>query len=218
MTIHTFHGFLGQPQDFSFIENSKPYDFNSLCSQNKDDLLKSILEQTSVGDSLVGYSFGGRFAMQLFLLDPRRFKKVIIISSHCGLQEKSAKMQRVLFDQKCADKLRELSEEDFLKGWNSQELFSKDAPIQKFPSDNKNTLARFFTEYGLSTQDYLVDELLNHKDKLVFLYGAEDIKYSVYGKDFIKNKGFETYILTGAGHRLHKTHQDQILKVVNRYA
>jgi pimeloyl-ACP methyl ester carboxylesterase len=218
MTIHAFHGFLGNTQDFAYIQNARTYDFNTLCEQNKDDLLNSMLEKTIAGDNLVGYSFGGRFAMQLFLKDPSRFKKVIIISSHCGLKDKSAKMQRVLFDQKCADKLRELSEEEFLNGWNSQEVFANDTAIERFPTKNKNILARFFTEYGLSTQDYLIDDLLEFKDKLVFLYGANDSKYSVYGRENIKSMGFETYIITGAGHRLHKTHGDQVLKVVNRYA
>jgi len=216
--IHCFHGFLGNQLDFKPFHNTQSYDLYELCEKPREELINELAQSIPANDTLLGYSFGGRLALQVFLKNPDKFKKCIVLSSHCGLKDKSIKMQRVLFEQKCAEKLRELSEEDFLKGWNSQALFSHDPPIDKYPTKNKSILARFFTEYGLSTQEYLIDDLLEHKDKLCFVYGEKDAKYVDYATQNIKPLGFETFIIENAGHRLLKKHTEIIQSIVSKYA
>ena len=215
MKLHCFHGFLGSSRDFATFQNTVVHDLYRLCEKAKDDTLTILDQEIPAGSMLLGYSFGGRLAMQLFLKNPDKYKKLYVLSAHGGLKDKAAKMQRVLFDQKCADKLRELSEEEFLSGWNSQALFSADEPIQSFPIKDKNVLARFFTEYGLSTQDYLLDELLAHKDKLHFFYGESDSKYVDYAKN-IQNMGFQTSIIKNAGHRLLQSHSVEIRDIMRQ--
>lgn len=217
MSLHCFHGFLGSRSDFSQFSNATIHDLYQLCEKSKDDTLGLLDVEIPAGSILVGYSFGGRLAMQLFLKNPSKYKQCIVISSHCGLKDKAAKMQRVLFDQKCADKLRELEEDEFLKGWNSQALFSYDNPITQFPIKDKNILARFFTEYGLSTQDYLIDDLIQYKDKLHFIYGEKDQKYLEYAQSNIKAMGFKTDILPNVGHRVLQKASGDVLKIVRQY-
>jgi esterase/lipase len=53
--IHVFHGFLGSPGDFEFLENE---------NVRLHDLYQSIPE-THADDTLIGYSMGGRLAMEL---------------------------------------------------------------------------------------------------------------------------------------------------------
>lgn len=215
MKLHCFHGFLGSQKDFSLFQNTIIHDLYHLCEKSKDDVLNLLDAEIAPGSILLGYSFGGRLAMQLFLKNPDKYKKCFILSAHCGLKDKAAKMQRVLFDQKCADKLRELTEAEFLEGWNSQALFSHDQPIEKFPVNDKNVLARFFTEFGLSTQDYLLDELAEYKDKLHFFYGEKDSKYIDYAKN-IQAMGFHTTLLENAGHRLLQSHSEQVRDIMRQ--
>lgn len=212
--LHCFHGFLGSRSDFNHFQDAKTYDLYTLCEKSKDDLVEELAQTIPAGDSLLGYSFGGRLALQVFMKNPDKFKQCIVLSAHCGLKDKAIKMQRVLFEQKCAEKLRELNEEEFLKGWNSQALFQADPPIEKYPTQNKNILARFFTEYGLSTQDYLLDDLVVYKDKLRFIYGEKDDKYREYALNDIKSRGFHTTIIPSAGHRVLKNHGEAISKLV----
>lgn len=217
MTLHCFHGFLGTRSDFSQFNNAVVHDLYRLCEKSKDDVLGLLGAEIPAGSVLLGYSFGGRLAMQLFLQNPDKYKQCIVISSHCGLKDKAAKMQRVLFDQKCADKLRELEEQEFLNGWNSQALFEFDRPITQFPIKDKNVLARFFTEFGLSTQDYLIDELMDFKDKIHFIYGEKDSKYLDYAQSNIKGMGFKTDILPNLGHRVLQNGSNEVLKIVRQY-
>ena len=214
--LHCFHGFLGSRYDFDSFQKTEIHDLYHLCEKSKDDLINLLDAEIPPGSMLLGYSFGGRLAMQLFLKNPDKYKKCFVISAHCGLKDKAAKMQRVLFDQKCADKLRELSEEEFLKGWNSQDLFKYDQPIEKFPIQDKNVMARFFTEYGLSTQDYLVDDLLEYKDKLHFFYGEKDSKYYDYAKN-LQCMGFSVDIIKDGGHRLLQTNSEKIRDLMRTY-
>lgn len=217
MSIYCFHGFLGSRDDFSHFNGAQKLDLYEICKESKEDVLKN-LEQTIAPDSiLVGYSFGGRLAMQLFVKNPDKYKGCVVISSHCGLKDRAHKMQRVLFDQKCADKVRLLDEKSFLDGWNSQPLFQCDKPIEKYPIQDKNILARFFTEFGLSTQDYLIDDLTVHKDKLHFIYGQDDIKYFEYAKN-IQAMGFKTQIIPNCSHRVLQKNGALVYKIARQYA
>ena len=74
--IHAFHGFLGSPSDLSFLKSE-----NNLVHFH--DLYEEDLSAIHIGpeDTLIGYSMGGRIAMEVAVRHAFNLKKLVIIRS-----------------------------------------------------------------------------------------------------------------------------------------
>lgn len=55
--IHVFHGFLGSPEDFQFL-NGEDVQVHDLYSMNQ-------YPEIGLDDTLIGYSLGGRIALEI---------------------------------------------------------------------------------------------------------------------------------------------------------
>ena len=204
-TLHCFHGFLGSPRDFDFLRSDYDivsYNLYQLCEEGPEKIVETVKKSMTAGPQIIlGYSFGARLAMRIFLKLEAHFEKGIFMSGHLGLQDPLVKGKRVLFEQRWAEKIRVTNRDDFLELWNGLDLFKNDQDIVDHPQAEKEQLVRFFTEYGLSTQPYLVHHLIKYKEKLSFIYGEADLKYANYAQNELRPAGFRVQFLPGAGHR-----------------
>lgn len=217
--ILCLHGFLGSPKDFSFISSNESIfipELDDFVTMPLGDIGRAFISKLDAGDSniLIGYSFGARLAMQIYLLAPNRFKKLILLAGHGGLENSLDRVSRLDIEENFIQEINDRDFESFITYWNSLALFEKDFNISP-PEKDKELLASYFTNYGLSKQPYLLDKLVPHKESIVWMYGEEDTKYATYARSELAK--FKVDFISDAGHRLlkNKTVQSKILQEIN---
>lgn len=197
--IHVFHGFLGSPADFSFLKSRQPIKLHDLYEENVEDIT------VSPDDTLIGYSMGGRVAMEIAVRHAFNIKKLVIINAHPGLP-KDVRAERSVWEEAVLERLNTLSSDDFLKYWNALPLFSADRPLHGISLERYNKSANIFNQYRLSRQTCFLPELIAHKDKILWIAGLQDEKYADLARDMIASNGISCEFITG-GHRLYQEGQ-----------
>ena len=219
------HGLFGDFSQWDFLENVDGIDHVSavdlypLLEMPKGDAL-NILHQRIIANShdlisghninLVGYSMGGRIAMELFLKSPEAIDKLVILASHSGLSNNLEIQARKNWEDKLVEKLKQNSFQ-FIKDWNQQDIFNNDAPIE-LPHKPLSQLAGGIVNWGLSKQINLLPLLLPFKEKVFWLIGSEDEKYQKFAKEHLYD--FNVFHIQGAGHRLLQ-HPEKISKAIS---
>lgn len=209
------HGFLGHYSQWKFLEQLgkvTAIDLYKLMHLSKEQLLNNVLDNVKDNTNLIGYSMGGRIAMELFLLAPEKFSSLYLLASHPGLECKDEIQKRILWEKNWIDKLKSLNRDDFLNEWNAQDIFINDLPIDFFDASIEQMIA-CFEIWGLSKQKFLINDLKKYKDKVIWIIGSEDINYKRITATSIKEH-FYTYCVTGAGHRLLQ-HPESLLNCLN---
>ena len=191
--IHIFHGFLGSPEDFSFLKREDVI-FHDLYEM-------SHLPQVSQDDVLIGYSMGARIAMEIAHLNKFRIKKLIIINSHPGLETDDEKVNRRSFELTVLEKIRTMSKDEFLSYWNALPLFSHDAPLENLSEERYKRSAELFDRFALSKQNNFLPEIAENKEKVLWIVGLKDEKYLEIASEKILPHDIEVVSLPG-GHRL----------------
>lgn len=166
--IHVFHGFLGSPDDFAFLKKDGVilhdlYEMTTYPSVSQDDVL-------------IGYSMGGRIALEIAEKENFDLKKVVLINAHPGLNNDEARMDRKEFEVKVTNELKTKTREEFLAWWNLLPIFTFDAPIETTPERFKASVDLFW-KFRLSEQKDHLPEMVRHKDKILFIAGLFDEKY-----------------------------------------
>lgn len=196
--IHVFHGFLGSPDDFTFLK--------------KDGVIVHDLYQmtsypeVSNDDILIGYSMGGRIALEIAEKNNYNIKKVVLINAHPGLDNDEARMDRKEFESKVQQELKTKSREEFLAWWNLLPIFTFDAPIESTEERYKAS-ADLFWKYRLSEQKNHLPEMIRHKDKVLFIAGLFDERYMELVSEYLIP---EQIIVKGipGGHRLFQNKEE----------
>jgi pimeloyl-ACP methyl ester carboxylesterase len=178
--IRVFHGFLGSPDDFSFLKG-------------KNIVLHNLYQDrpvTSSEDILIGYSMGGRLAIEL--AKKNRFKKLILINAHPGLTDDKEREIRSQWEEEVLERLTDPKK--FLKWWNALPLFQADKPLTNVPARS----VELFRKMLLSRQENFLPFLLENKDRVHWILGEKDPKYSALRKILTD---FDVHMVPG-GHRL----------------
>jgi 2-succinyl-6-hydroxy-2,4-cyclohexadiene-1-carboxylate synthase len=201
--IHVFHGFLGSPEDFSFLpsrDDIKLYDlldFKSPPSLNPED-------------TLIGYSMGGRIALEMASRSNFNIKKLVLISSHPGLEDEDEKLARINWEDEVLLRLKSQGSEDFEEYWNKLSIFTHDKPIR---IRNLYSFASVFDQFRLSEQKNFLPYLSQHREKILWIIGEKDEKYRKLAQEKLLPIGISVRFIDG-GHRLFQN-SESLLKVLN---
>ena len=201
--IHIFHGFLGSPQDFSSFER-------------EDVIIHDLYEMKTLpvitpDDILIGYSMGGRIALEIADECDFQLKKIVLINSHPGLQDESARAEREIFEEKILKELSSRKKDDFMNWWNALPLFNADKPISVDENRFQKSKA-LFEKFRLSQQKFHLPKITLNRDKVLWLVGLSDEKYGEIASDMLLPLDIHVKALPG-GHRLFQT-PDELKKVL----
>jgi 2-succinyl-6-hydroxy-2,4-cyclohexadiene-1-carboxylate synthase len=128
--------------------------------------LKRELQQPII----VGYSMGGRIALQL----QESTKAIVVLSGHPGLESEEEKAARRKVDEQWCEKLGSMSIDAFIAQWYQQPIFQTLGSIPKRRlSQNPQDLARVLRQMSLANQPHFT----RFSRPALFLHGEEDLKY-----------------------------------------
>ncbi len=189
------HGFLGDPSDWDAVISFLPK-FHcipiSLPGHGKTPFATDFTTWMPNIRSfhLVGYSLGGRLALQYAKLFPERIASLTLASSHLGLKNEEEKKKRLQVDEQWAEKLRTLSLKEFLSLWYEQPLFGHFKPdLSKRLEHDPQQLALALLHFSLAKQSYI-----EPKNALI-LVGEKDQRY----RDLFPHAN----IIPNAAHMIH---------------
>jgi 2-succinyl-6-hydroxy-2,4-cyclohexadiene-1-carboxylate synthase len=172
--IRTLSGFLGLSSDWDFL----PWPHSP-----------------GAGDVLLGYSMGGRLALQL--LEEQRFTKAVIVSAGLNAPDPDRRKR----DEEWARRFESEEWPSLMQAWNAQPVFGGHA-LERHEADyDRRELARQLREWSPAV---LPPPRLEEIDTpVLWIAGERDAKYvDIAHRAVQRLPQAELWICPGAGHRV----------------
>jgi 2-succinyl-6-hydroxy-2,4-cyclohexadiene-1-carboxylate synthase len=171
-------------------------------------LLAEVAVATGGPVDLVGYSMGGRTALQLLVDHPDTVRRVVLIGATGGIADDAERAARAEQDQATAARLEEVGLERFLDEWLALPLFAGLPDWARFDEYRRtNTvegLAASLRSAGTGSMAPLWDRLGEVHAPALCLAGADDTKFCALGVQLAAALSHcEFTAVTGAGHAAH---------------
>jgi len=149
---------------------------------------------------LVGYSMGGRLALQA-LLTEAAFDRAVIISAGLNLEE--GREERRVRDESWAKRFESDAWEEVMRDWNAQPVFGGHA-IERFERDyDRRELARQLRENSPGVLPPLAPRIHEIAIPLLWVVGERDATYVATGKRAVNLlPDADLWICPNAGHRV----------------
>ena len=174
------------------------------------DICKLISEQFPIPLYLLGYSMGGRLALQCCLQRPDLFRGLILESTTFGLENPQERQARQALDAQRADFIMG-NFEDFLEEWDNMSLFkttgaseqqNKMFQIQR--NQNPVWMGNSLLGFGTGTMPFLGDSLYQLAIPVKLFAGGLDTKFvSIMNSMLKKIDDCSLSIIKDAAHRVH---------------
>lgn len=180
-------GFLGTPRDFQFLRDEG---FEITVATRPPD----------EGDVLLGYSRGGRLALQA-LAEGARYRKAVVISS--GLNLEAGREERRARDEGWARRFEKDPWDEVLRDWNAQPLFGGHAAERREGDYDRAELARELRELSPGLLEPLAPRLGGITIPVLWVAGERDHFYVEIARRAVAllPQG-ELWICPDAGHRV----------------
>lgn len=135
---------------------------------------------------VVGYSMGGRLALQAIVDEPELWERAILFSTHKGLEEKEARLAQ---DEVWATRFERDPWYEVVADWMAQPVFKGTSGPLRLESDfDRSELARQLRHFSLGRQKVM------QSNKAVWVVGERDEAY--------RKLHPEALIIPEAGHRI----------------
>jgi len=191
------------------------------CVEDLCRLLDALrVERTDV----LGYSMGGRVALQLAAFAPERIDALVLESASPGLATQTEREARIASDEALAESIGRDGLEAFVDRWQDQPLFASQASLpaevraaqraQRLQSSPVG-LANSLRGMGTGRQSSLWDRLPELRMRTLLVAGELDGKYREIARAMAAAMPAATAsIIPGAGHTVHLEQPAAFLRVV----
>ena len=176
-------------------------------------MLRDLFDTLEIDQAhVVGYSMGGRLALNFAVYFPERCLGVVAESASPGLETAKERLLRIKHDERLAERLEESGLDEFVHNWYEQPLFQS---LKRFPKVLNEMITRRLLNdpvelvnslrmLGAGMMAPLWHKLADSKVPLLFIAGELDEKY----RDVARRLGdlcpsAEVRIIPGAGHIVH---------------
>ena len=181
MRITALPGFLGLQSDWDFLRHAG-------------------LEIGDDGEVILGYSMGGRLALQA-LLDGAKYEKAIIVSAAIRAPDPGRRER----DEEWARRFESEEWSSLMEGWNAQPVFSGETnPLPRIESDyDRRALAAALRQWSPAVLPPAGPRLHEIAIPLLWIAGQRDARYVEEGRQAVERlpRG-ELWICPEAGHRV----------------
>lgn len=245
------HGFMGRGEDWVPIVNELEKSFYCICPDmpghgmntiaatddawTMDKVVPALLDLLDDHDlarcALVGYSMGGRLALQLATQHPDRITRVVLESASPGLKTEAECVQRRRHDGDLARRL-EASVGDpalfraFLEQWYELPIFSslraqpelRAKLIENRTTNDPARLAGALRTMGSGSQESLWDDLAAYTVPTLLLVGALDRKFRIIAEEMSERSAqMAVEELDHCGHNVHLENPSGYTTVVKSF-
>ena len=199
-------GFLGVKEDWREVQTHLS-DYETIALDLPPTNVLKTLAQTIRSLSqkppiVVGYSMGGRLALQL--QQSENYEKVIVLSAHPGISSEQERKEVLSRDERWARLLETVSLEEFLERWYENPLFAtlkaRAESFEKMLSRRRKNDPKVcaFQLRSCSGGHFLP---LNLPASTAFLYGELDCKYAKLYQSLPSHVTVK--MIPGCGHVAH---------------
>jgi 2-succinyl-6-hydroxy-2,4-cyclohexadiene-1-carboxylate synthase len=191
------HGFLGLPTDWLDIQSvlrlkhrESFYSFNiweeAHAGFSFSEIANTISQRCHQNTMVIGYSLGGRILLHLQPEILKKISAIVLISSHFGLPTNEAKQERLSADVEWSQRFLTEDWKTLMLSWEQQAVFSKDVcrPERFEKNYNRELLAKVMVETSLGSQVNKLENTQVPFEKLLYIYGLDDSKYSELAKSW----------------------------------
>ena len=175
----------------------EPYKLDNVLQQLRE-LIFQISETTSY--ELLGYSLGGRLALQCALTMDKQPSHLILESTETGIKDEAERLHRYLEDLNLSDRIRARSVDDFVKFWTALPIFQSQRKLPALTrlslreqrlGNETHALANMLHGCGLGITPYLGEQTT----KAIYLYGEPDVAHDqLFPGLRIPNAGLDTHL------------------------
>jgi 2-succinyl-6-hydroxy-2,4-cyclohexadiene-1-carboxylate synthase len=230
-TVLLLHGFLGAPSDWCPTIAALPF-YRCIAPAIPDgarnhgelvDVLLELLDRHGIERcAVLGYSMGGRIAMQLALRSPQRVGLLIAESANPGIPDVDERAARARHDDDLAERLAKADLGKFLVEWYAQPLFGSLSDAQKATLVHERSqgdptmLAATLRALSVGRQEDLWPRLPTLECPVHFIAGALDSRY----REIAESATEDCHIVADAGHNVHleapEAFQDVLAKILEK--
>jgi len=220
--IIALHGFMGCGEDFTALKKHfsqhlwhclNLHQMENPSIENLMGHLHSLIDSFQSKPILLGYSFGGRMALQYAVRFSEKISRLILISTTPGIEDPLQRRKRIEADNLLADHIETIGTKTFFEEWINTRLIKTQMNIPErirqpiFENRLKNSpkpLAHSLRTMGTGSMEP-VWRYLNQIDCPTNIFvGEKDLKFLEIGKQMHKGILNSTYdILPDAGHCAH---------------
>lgn len=241
------HGFTGSSEDWKPLAANIDQSFSSLgidiIGHGKSDSpanpevytldaianqVKNIVEITTKGKVIpVGYSMGGRAAINFTAKCPEMIEALILESTTPWIKDEKLREERIKQDEEIAAYIESHTMDEFADFWmnkyifNTQRRFSEEKRKQIKNAKTKNNptgLANSLRSFGTGVMPPMLDQLKSIKCKTLLITGGLDTKFTDINSEIVKQfPNAEHKIIKNAGHNIHLEEPKRFAKVVNEF-
>lgn len=241
------HGFTGNSEDWSFLNNSLPAHINPIAidlighgktsvSRNENDYteeaivdsINQILKSLKIHESIIcGYSMGGRAALSFSLVHPQSVKGLILESTTAGIENESERRERALSDESVAEQISINGTDKFIGEWYSREMFKSlsNIPhedyiqfIKKRKENNPLGLAYMIKNFSPGLMKNHWPDLEQLKTNVLLISGSLDKKFTNINRKMIQSlPNSEHIVIDNAGHNVHLEKPEEFIILLNRF-
>ena len=186
----------------------------------REQFYEKVEEQTKGEPSLLlGYSMGGRLAMNACVYRPSLWSGVIAVGADPGLISDDARSKQLQKDLEWARRFRTEDIQELLVEWDELPVFCgrSNCASREISELDSEKISRFFDVFSKARQGNMLPMLRKLKTPpLLYISGCDDIKYTKIGQDLAAHcMQVRHQIIPNAGHRVPWESQDAFISEVS---
>src|SRR5207302_613101 len=158
--------------------------------------------------TLCGYSLGGRVALHVALSAPSRVRRLVLVATSAGIDDRDERSARALADHRLADELESAPLERFIEHWSVQRLFAADPPeVAELAAEDQRrnrpgALAAALRGIGSGEMEPLWGRLGELAMPTTVIAGERDWKYRPLARRMVGLLPDAELVVVPGGHRL----------------
>lgn len=238
-TLVLLHGFLGSANDWSALIGQLPdcdciaFDLPGHGRAREQHLsrmadfplwLNQQLQQRDISNyHLLGYSLGGRLALQFAATQPVGLQSLLLENAHPGLSSVDERKTRASADARWARRFYREPLIDVLANWYQQPVFVDLSPtecmtlIAERSQNNAAQLAHMLCCCSLAKQADLQSWLKNTSLPVLYMCGEQDLKFQAIGAQLATHCTSVTQKILAGGHNLHRANPEFMAAAIQQW-